>query len=63
MRDSWEAVYFVFSFTYVVVRTCTVSLYAASVNHQSKKPKGVLFSVPTECYGVEVNYYPILSKI
>uniref|UniRef100_A0A2S2Q3F9 Putative gustatory receptor 64f n=1 Tax=Sipha flava TaxID=143950 RepID=A0A2S2Q3F9_9HEMI len=54
MHNVWEAIYFVFSFTYLVGRTCAVSLYAASINDQSKKPKGVLFSVPTESYGVEV---------
>lgn len=55
MRNAWEALYFVYSFTYLVGRTCAVSLYAAAINDQSKKPKAVLFSVPTECYGVEVN--------
>lgn len=54
MHNVWEAIYFVFSFTYLVGRTCAVSLYAASINDQSKKPKAVLFSVPTESYGVEV---------
>ncbi|XP_026821627.1 gustatory receptor for sugar taste 64f-like isoform X1 [Rhopalosiphum maidis] len=54
MHDVWEAIYFVFSFTYLVGRTCAVSLYAASINDQSKKPKAILFSVPTESYGVEV---------
>jgi len=55
MHNVWEAIYFVFSFTYLVGRTCAVSLYAASINDQSKKPKAILFSVPTESYGVEVN--------
>ncbi|XP_015369416.1 PREDICTED: gustatory receptor for sugar taste 64f-like isoform X3 [Diuraphis noxia] len=54
MHNVWEAVYFVFSFTYLVGRTCAVSLYAASINDQSKKPKSILFAVPTESYGVEV---------
>ncbi|XP_022180784.1 gustatory receptor for sugar taste 64f-like isoform X2 [Myzus persicae] len=54
MHNVWEAIYFVFSFTYLVGRTCAVSLYAASINDQSKKPKAILFSVPTESYGVEV---------
>uniref|UniRef100_A0A2S2NVE6 Putative gustatory receptor 64e n=1 Tax=Schizaphis graminum TaxID=13262 RepID=A0A2S2NVE6_SCHGA len=55
MHSSWEALCFAFLFTYLVGRTCAVSLYVASINDQSKKPKGVLFSVPAECYGVEVN--------
>lgn len=54
MHNVWEAIYFVFSFTYLVGRTCAVSLYAASINDQSKKPKAILFSVPTESYCVEV---------
>lgn len=55
MHSSWEAVCFAFLFTYLVGRTCAVSLYVASINDESKKPKAVLFSVPAECYGVEVS--------
>ena len=54
MHNVWEAIYFVFSFTYLVGRTCAVFLYAASINDQSKKPKFILFSMLTESYGVEV---------
>ncbi|XP_022180782.1 gustatory receptor for sugar taste 64f-like [Myzus persicae] len=57
MHSSWEALCFVFLFTYLVGRTCVVSLYVASINDQSKKPKSVLFSVPAECYGVEVERF------
>ncbi|KAL4113449.1 hypothetical protein QTP88_017066 [Uroleucon formosanum] len=57
MISSWEVVCFVFLFTYLVGRTCLVSLYVASINDQSKKPKAVLFSVPAECYGVEVERF------
>ncbi|XP_050434748.1 gustatory receptor for sugar taste 64f-like [Adelges cooleyi] len=54
MHNIWEALYFVYSFSYLVGRTCAVSLCAASINDQSKQPRNVLFSVPTESYGVEV---------
>ncbi|CAI6343122.1 unnamed protein product [Macrosiphum euphorbiae] len=57
MHSSWEALCFAFLFTYLVGRTCLVSLYVASINDQSKKPKAVLFSVPAECYGVEVKRF------
>lgn len=56
MKNIWEALCFVFIFTHLVGRTCAVTLFAASINDESKKPKSVLFSVPTESYGVEVNY-------
>ncbi|XP_060870938.1 gustatory receptor for sugar taste 64f-like [Metopolophium dirhodum] len=57
MLSSWEALCFAFLFTYLVGRTYVVSLYVASINDQSKKPKAVLFSVPAECYGVEVERF------
>ncbi|CAI6343521.1 unnamed protein product [Macrosiphum euphorbiae] len=57
MLSPWEALCFAFLFTYLVGRTCVVSLYVASINDQSKKPKAVLFSVPAECYGVEVERF------
>eukprot|EP00102_Acyrthosiphon_pisum_P009197 XP_003246994.2 PREDICTED: gustatory receptor for sugar taste 64f-like [Acyrthosiphon pisum] len=57
MLSSWEALCFAFLFIYLVGRTCVVSLYVASINDQSKKPKTVLFSVPAECYGVEVERF------
>lgn len=63
MHTAWEAACFVFLFTYLVGRTCAVSLYAASINDQSKKPKATLFSVPTESYGVEVNFTVVKSCI
>ncbi|XP_029344591.1 gustatory receptor for sugar taste 64e-like [Acyrthosiphon pisum] len=57
MHSSWEVLCFVILFTYLVGRTCVVSLYVASINDQSKKPKAVLFSVPAECYGVEIKRF------
>ncbi|XP_050540082.1 gustatory receptor for sugar taste 64f [Daktulosphaira vitifoliae] len=57
MHNVWEALYFVYSFSYLVGRTCAVSLYAASINDESKIPKYVLFSVPSESYCVEVSRF------
>ncbi|XP_015369418.1 PREDICTED: gustatory receptor for sugar taste 64f-like [Diuraphis noxia] len=57
MHSSWEVVCFAYLFTYLIGRTCAVSLYVASIYDQSKKPKAVLFSVPAECYGVEVERF------
>ncbi|XKL60274.1 hypothetical protein PGB90_001290 [Kerria lacca] len=54
MASTWHATYFVYSFSYLVLRTITVSLYAAAVYDQSKQPKSVLFSVPSESYCTEV---------
>jgi len=62
MENFWEALYFGFSFTNIVGRTCAVSLYAASINDQSGKPKPILFSVPTESYGVEVNFTVVVQS-
>nr|XP_018911724.1 PREDICTED: gustatory receptor 5a for trehalose-like [Bemisia tabaci] len=59
MQSTWQATYFVYSFSYLLVRTIAVSLFAASVHDQSKEPKSVLFSVPTESYCVEVSRFLI----
>ncbi|KAK7583683.1 hypothetical protein V9T40_004646 [Parthenolecanium corni] len=54
MASTWHATYFVYSFSYLVLRTMAVSLYAASIYDQSKQPKAVLYSVPSESYCTEV---------
>lgn len=55
MASTWHASYFVFSFTYLVLRTIVVSLCAASIYDQSKQPKTLLFCVPSESYCTEVS--------
>uniref|UniRef100_A0A8D8QIU6 Gustatory receptor for sugar taste 64f n=1 Tax=Cacopsylla melanoneura TaxID=428564 RepID=A0A8D8QIU6_9HEMI len=57
MHSVWEAIYFVYSFAYLLLRICAVSLYAASINDASKECTGVLFSIPSESYCVEVSRY------
>ncbi|KAI5707279.1 hypothetical protein M8J75_016302 [Diaphorina citri] len=54
IQSVWEAIYFVYSFTCLLVRICAVSLYAASINDASKECTGVLFSIPSESYCVEL---------
>nr|AUD08731.1 gustatory receptor 11 [Nilaparvata lugens] len=57
LRNLWQAIYFVFSFGYLVLRTATVSLFAAHIFDESKRPVSVLFSVPSECYCTEVQRF------
>lgn len=57
MQSVFQAIYFVYSFTYLLVRICAVSLYAASVNDASKECTSVLFSIPSESYCIEVGTY------
>ncbi|XP_026683553.1 gustatory receptor for sugar taste 64f-like [Diaphorina citri] len=57
IQSVWEAIYFVYSFTCLLVRICAVSLYAASINDASKECTGVLFSIPSESYCVEVSRF------
>lgn len=47
-------VYFLYSFGFLLLRTVSVSLYAASVNESSKEPTSLLLSVSTDVYNVEV---------
>ncbi|XP_075233505.1 uncharacterized protein LOC142331462 isoform X3 [Lycorma delicatula] len=57
MQNIMEMIYFVYSFSYLVTRTCAVSLFAATIYDESKKPVSVLFSVPSECYCIEVQRF------
>lgn len=49
-----HAVYFWFSLTFLITRTLAVSLYAADINDESKKPTRVLRAVPRESWCLEV---------
>nr|ALV87610.1 gustatory receptor 1 [Drosicha corpulenta] len=55
MNSIWHAIYFVYSFSYLVLRMTAVSLYAAAIYEQSKATKSVLFSVPSDNYCIEVS--------
>lgn len=47
-------VYFFYSFGFVLTRTVAVSLYAAWINDESKKPLKILHSVSSEHYCIDV---------
>ncbi|XP_052123167.1 gustatory receptor for sugar taste 64e-like isoform X2 [Frankliniella occidentalis] len=53
----WYNLYFIYSFGYMLLRTVLVSLFAASVNDQSRRPLRVLFGVPAEGYTHEVERF------
>ncbi|KAK3912603.1 Gustatory receptor for sugar taste 64e [Frankliniella fusca] len=53
----WYNLYFIYSFGYMLLRTVLVSLFAASVNDQSRRPLRVLFAVPAEGYTHEVERF------
>lgn len=49
-----HSVYFWFSLTFLITRTLAVSLYAANINDESKKPARVFRAVPRESWCLEV---------
>ena len=50
------------SVTYIAVKTVTKSLCAATIQEESQISKGVLYSVPSECYCNEVRYLKCLQR-
>lgn len=52
-----HALYFWFSLIFLIARTLAVSLYAASVNDESKRPLLVFRVVPKESWCLEVSEY------
>lgn len=52
-----NTVYFCWSFGFVLFRTVTLSLYAASIYDESLLPKRVLYDVPPESYRGEVKKF------
>lgn len=55
MHGVVEKIYFYYSFGFLIFRTVAVSLYAASINEESKGPLTVLYSVPSNVYNEEVS--------
>ncbi|XP_043675729.1 gustatory receptor 5a for trehalose-like [Vespula pensylvanica] len=53
-RSHIQKIYFCFSFGFLVTRTTAVSLYAASVNDESRLPAPILYSVSSANYSTEV---------
>lgn len=52
-----HALYFWFSLIFLIARTLAVSLYAAEVNDEAKKPIFVFRSVPRESWCFEVSNF------
>lgn len=52
-----HAIYFYFSFMFLLVRTLAVSLYLAEVNDRSRDPLAILKYVPSNAYHVEVERF------
>ncbi|KAG5891348.1 hypothetical protein JTB14_034414 [Gonioctena quinquepunctata] len=50
-----ETAYFVLSFVFLVSRLLTVSMHAAWLNQEARKPLEILYCVPTEHYCMEVS--------
>lgn len=52
-----HAVYFWFSFIYLISRTLAVILYSAEINDQSKEPFKVIRVVPKEAWCLEIKRF------
>ncbi|XP_058975798.1 gustatory receptor 5a for trehalose [Musca domestica] len=52
-----HAIYFYFSFMFLLARTLAVSLYLAEVNDRSRDPLAILKYVPTNAYHIEVERF------
>ncbi|XP_034232225.1 gustatory receptor for sugar taste 64e-like [Thrips palmi] len=52
-----QSLYFAYSFGFLVLRTAAVSLFAASINDESKNVKKILYSVSSGSYCEEVDRF------
>lgn len=52
-----HTIYFWLSFAFLIARTLSVSLYAAAIWDESRKPLEVLRAVPTESWCMEVRRF------
>ncbi|CAG9768452.1 unnamed protein product [Ceutorhynchus assimilis] len=50
-----DSIYFFYSFGFVVFRVVAVSLYSATLNEAASKPLKHLYSLPTQCYTIDVS--------
>ncbi|CAG2069272.1 unnamed protein product, partial [Timema podura] len=57
LNDPVDIVYFYYSFGYLLLRSVSVSLFAASIYDETKEPKAILYSVPSESFNVEVQRF------
>ncbi|XP_077285082.1 gustatory receptor for sugar taste 64f-like [Arctopsyche grandis] len=53
LRRVVHAAYFTFSFGFLVIRALTVALGTAKINTTAKHPTTIIYSVPSQTYGVE----------
>ncbi|KAF5297659.1 hypothetical protein FQA39_LY11990 [Lamprigera yunnana] len=57
MKDTFEKVYFFFSFGFMILRTVSVSMYGASIYDESKEPISILNSISSDVYNVEIKRF------
>ncbi|XP_034240279.1 gustatory receptor 5a for trehalose-like [Thrips palmi] len=50
----YHKLFFVFSMAYLLLRMTFMTYVAANINEESRRPREVLFSIPTAAYSVEV---------
>lgn len=51
----YHKLFFVFSMAYLLLRMAFMTYVAANINEESKRPREVLFSLPTAGYSTEVS--------
>jgi hypothetical protein len=61
MRSIVEAIYFFYSFGFVIARIVFVSIFGAFINEESQAGLSHLTSLPTEFYNEEVSF--LLARI
>ncbi|XP_069678713.1 gustatory receptor for sugar taste 64f-like [Periplaneta americana] len=52
-----QMTYFYVSFSYLILRTVAMALYAASVHDESRVARNVLYSVPAHNYQIEIHRF------
>ncbi|KAJ1531415.1 hypothetical protein ONE63_000096 [Megalurothrips usitatus] len=53
----YHKAYFSFSLGYIIARTTFMTYVAANINEESKRPKDVLFDLPSSSYSVEAERF------
>ncbi|XP_026323936.1 gustatory receptor for sugar taste 64f-like [Hyposmocoma kahamanoa] len=57
MHGYEQAVYFIYSFSFLLVRSLAVSLIASRIHTASRAVAPVLYDVPSDCYCIEVQRF------
>lgn len=63
MHGYEQAVYFMYSFTFLLLRSLAVSLIASRVNTASLAAAPILYDVPSDSYCLEVIVYCQLLQL